>query len=559
MPNTPENNDPGAAHASTPQQPATTGTCPAHGGSLTSALSSPVAEDSKMSMGCPMRRHGFYPQDVVPPRSKYFDSGRFGRIFGELPPFAADTPQVRDGLLAIGAAGGIMDPKDKLTDPKLLITDANLQIDNPNNPRMPAGMTFLGQFLDHDMTFDPTSSLERQSDPEHIANFRTPTFGLDHLYGAGPAGSPHLYDQPPHGSGVKFLIEEIPDSGTPLRTDVPRNSQLVALIGDPRNDENLIISQLHLGFLRFHNAVVDYVQSQPGMAGSGADEIFAESQRIVRWHYQWIIVHEFLRLTCTQPVVDDVLTNGRKFYHWRNEPFIPVEFSVAAYRFGHSQVRPSYRANFSAGTGNTELFQFIFQAVANHSSPEKDDLSGSFRAPWRFIDWQTFFDFKDGKVRNNKKIDTKLSTPLFTLPGTVVQNPNPKTNPQSLAQRNLLRHLTFSLPSGQRVARAMKAKVPAIVELQEGDLIDLKPHGLHNRTPLWFYILKEAEVLAAGEHLGPVGGRIVAEVFIGLLQGDPYSYLSQDVDWTPFLPTIDPATTGSDFQMVDLLRFAGVA
>ena len=66
-------------------------------------------------------------------------------------------------------------------------------------------------------------------------------------------------------------------------------------------------------------------------------------------------------------------------------------------------------------------------------------------------------------------------------------------------------------------------------------------------------------MLAAGEHLGPVGGRIVAEVFIGLLQGDPYSYLSQDVDWTPFLPTIDPATTGSDFQMVDLLRFAGVA
>ena len=89
-----------------------------------------------------------------------------------------------------------MDPKDNLTDPKLLITDANLQIDNPNNPRMPAGMTFLGQFLDHDMTFDPTSSLERQSDPEHIANFRTPTFGLDHLYGAGPAGSPHLYGHP---------------------------------------------------------------------------------------------------------------------------------------------------------------------------------------------------------------------------------------------------------------------------------------------------------------------------------------------------------------------------
>lgn len=538
--------------------------CPAHNAGpapATAAIVSPAdlgsssadlgPGDGSGRGGCPMRRHGFHPSDVVPPRSKYFDSGRFGRIFGELPPFAADTPLVRDALLKIGAEGGIMDAKDDLTqDPKLLITDDNLQKNNPNNPTMGAGMTFLGQFLDHDMTFDPTSSLERQVDPEHIANFRTPTLALDNLYGAGPGGSPHLYEK---GIGPKFLIESIPGATSPVRFDLPRNSELIALIGDPRNDENLIVSQLHLGFLRFHNAVVEDLKA----GGMQDSDLFPEAQRIVRWHYQWIIVHEFLRLTCGQPVVDDVLNNGRKFYSWRNEPFIPVEFSVACYRFGHSQVRPSYRANFHGGTGNKELFQFIFKDVPDHSSPENDDLSGSARKKWRFIDWQTFFDFGDARMKNNKKIDSKLSSPLFKLPGTVVPTPDPRSNPRSLAQRNLLRHLTFSLPSGQRVYKAMKAKLPQLPELPEAALEDLKKHGLHNRTPLWFYILKEAEVLAAGEHLGPVGGRIVAEVFIGLLQGDNQSYLNQDPDWTPHLPRIGSRPVG-DYTIADLLNFAGV-
>ena len=235
-----------------------------------------------------------------------------------------------------------MDAQDDLSDPQALITNPALSANNPNNPQMTAGMTFLGQFIDHDITFDPTSSLERQVDPEQIANFRTPTLALDNVYGSGPMGSPHLYDQSSAGRGIKFLVEEIPGSGSPPRFDVPRNSQDTALIGDPRNDENLIVSQLHLAFLRFHNAAVDHVETELGMSGSPPDEVFNEAQRIVRWHYQWILIHEFLRLTCGEPVVDDVLNNGRKFYKWRHEPFVPVEFSVGTYRFGHSQVRPSY-------------------------------------------------------------------------------------------------------------------------------------------------------------------------------------------------------------------------
>jgi hypothetical protein len=496
-----------------------------------------------------MARHGIYPHDIIPPRSRYFDSGRFGRLFGNLPPFAADTPEIRAALLEIGKPGGIMDAKDKLSEgPVKLITEENLSKKNPNNLTLTAGFTFLGQFLDHDMTFDPTSSLERQVDPEHISNFRTPTLALDNIYGAGPGGSPHLYDQSAAGQGIKFLLEE---SGTPGKRDVPRNSQKVALIGDPRNDENLIVSQLQVAFLSFHNVVVDHVKAQIKL--TKPDRIFAEAQRLVRWHYQWIIVHEFLKKTCGAAVVDDVLANGRKFYKWHNEPFIPVEFSVAAYRFGHSQVRPSYRANFTGNPNGQPFFAMIFTPTPSDPM-DPDDLSGGCRSPRRFIDWPTFFDFGDGNVRPNKKIDSILSTALFKLPGSVVPNPDAKTNPASLAQRNLLRHLTFSLPSGQRVAQAMG--LPA---LRRSDLADLQPYGMDDRTPLWFYILREAAVLENGERLGPVGGRIVAEVFLGLIQGDGESYLSQDPDWQPSLPTIDPARTGDAFLIIDLLRFAGVA
>ena len=494
-----------------------------------------------------MAGHGVYPRDIVPPKSGYYDSGRFGRMFGNLPVFAADTPQTRQALLEIGEAGGIMDAADDLTkSPAELITDPALSAGNPNNPTLPAGFTFFGQFLDHDMTFDPTSSLERQVDPEQIANFRTPSLALDNVYGAGPNGSPHLYDRT--AGGITFLTEA---TGTAGKWDLPRNSQNCAIIGDPRNDENLVVSQFQLAFLRFHNAAVDHVRTEIGL--TDPDQVFAEAQRLVRWHYQWIVLHEFLAKTCSQSVVDDVLANGRRFYGWHNEPYVPVEFSVAAYRFGHSQVRPSYRANFTGNPGGQPFFAMIF-TPAPSSPTDPDDLSGGCRAPRRFIDWPTFFDFGDGNVRPNKKIDTKLSTALFHLPGSVVANPDPMRNPQSLAQRNLLRHLTFSLPSGQRVARAMSLPV-----LSANDLADLRPHGMDDRTPLWFYILREAEIVENGERLGPVGARIVAEVFVGLLEGDKFSYLSQDPDWEPSFPTIDPSRTGEDFRIVDMLRFAGVA
>ncbi len=188
------------------------------------------------------------------PRSRFYDRGRFGRLFGGLPPFAADTPLIREALAEIGAPGGPMDALDDLGDPVTLITDPAKSAHNANNPTMTAGFTFLGQFLDHDMTFDPTSSLARRQDPESIRNFRIPALDLDSVYGGGPVASPHLYDATVDNGQTTFLVEPNPGSDMvsidgSLRYDVPRNSQLTALTGDPRNDENLIISQLNLAFL----------------------------------------------------------------------------------------------------------------------------------------------------------------------------------------------------------------------------------------------------------------------------------------------------------------------
>jgi Animal haem peroxidase len=486
--------------------------------------------------------HGDADLGELTPQSVFYDQGRFGRLFPTLPPFAADTKLIRDALAELGAAGGPMDPGDDLSDPITLITDPAKSVHNPNNPTITAGFTFLGQFLDHDMTFDPTSSLARRQDPESIRNFRIPALDLDSVYGGGPGASPQLYDQTVDGGRTTLLTEEIPGSAavsidSATRLDLPRNSQHVAITGDPRNDENLIVSQLHLAVMRFHNRVVADVTAELG-AGYTPQEIFAEAQRVVRWHYQWLILHDFLPKTVGQAMVDDVLTGGPKHFKWRNDPFIPVEFSVAAYRFGHSQIRPSYRANF--GTSATDPSQQFFALFIDPTATDPADLRGGRRAPRRFIDWQTFFDFGDGRVRPNKRVDTKLSTVLFNLLG------QPEGEPTSLATRNLLRNLTMKVPSGQRVAQAMQ-----LPELAPADIDDLQPFQLHKRTPLWFYVLREAEVTADGEHLGPVGGRIVAEVIIGLIRGDRQSYLRQDPDWTP--------TYGSagSFTMVDLLSAAG--
>jgi len=471
---------------------------------------------------------------------------RFGRLFPHLPPFAEVSDSVVQALLEIGRPGGMMDAKDALErGPADLILDPALSANNPNNPTHTAGTTFFGQFMDHDMTFDAGSALGVPADPNRSRNSRVPVFDLDSVYGKGPIASLQLYDP---RDRVKLRIE----SGG-LFEDVPRNSDNTAIIADPRNDENMVISGLQAAFIKFHNRAVDHIRSHANVhTAFGHEYVFEQARRLTTWHYQWMIVHEFLPLFVGQATVKDILENGRRFYRPdEGEGFIPVEFSGAAYRFGHSMARPSYRANLHGDNGQP-FFAFLF-APDQVGLPDPGDLSGGTRAPRRFIGWQTFFDFGDGEVKPNKRIDTALSTPLFNLPlGTIAGFT--LGSPTSLAQRSLLRHLTWSLPSGQSIAREMRAPALSATDLQDLQGLGV---GFERSTPLFYYVLREAQLMASGLTLGPVGGRIVGEVILGLLETDPDSYLAARRSWRPTLPTRSGPVTG-DFRMIDFLTFARV-
>jgi Animal haem peroxidase len=479
---------------------------------------------------------------------------KFGRMFTGLAPFFEQpSAALNAALLEIGKPGGILDARDDLTaGPAALIADAALSANNPNNATHAAGATFMGQFMDHDLTFDLASALGEPTEPEDSPNARTPAFDLDSVYGGGPVKSAHLYGY--RGSAIKFKIE----SGGQFE-DLPRTGDNRAIIADPRNDENLIIAGLQAAFLLFHNRAVDEVTARH--PNWHPEKVFENAQRLTRWHYQWIVVHEFLPAFVGQELADEILRYGRKFYRPRTA-FIPIEFQGAAYRFGHSMVRPSYRANL-AGDNGAPFFAMIFDPAGEGQS-DPVDLRGNARAPRRFVGWQTFFDFGaiprpsgagvlGDDVRPNKRIDTRLSTPLFNLPLQTIAGGVPGT-PQSLAQRNLLRQVTWSMPSGQAIALDIEAEPLASSELSE-----LSAYGfnLDRSTPLWYYILKEAELRAGGLTLGPVGGRICGEVIAGLLELDPESYLARSPLWKPTLPQIGGGATG-EFRMIDFLAYAGV-
>jgi hypothetical protein len=476
---------------------------------------------------------------INPPKSQFHSRGRFGRLFPELPAFADDTPVIRDALSRLGERGGLMDANDPRGPGQPPLPTPPPPNVNEDNTTISAGFTFFGQFVDHDMTFDPTSILERQNDPEAIENFRTPSLELDNVYGSGPRVSRHLYDVT---DPAKFLIERTGGPGS--ADDMPRNSQQTALIADPRNDENTIVSQLHVAMLKFHNAVVDRVRAK----GTPEAQVFEQAQRMVRWHYQWIILNEFLPKTVGADVVQKVLNAnpGQRIFKWKNEPFIPVEFSVAAYRFGHSQVRPGYRLNGVAPGG---FAAGIFNSALDPTAADPNDLRGGKRAERRFVEWDLFFDIAGTTRRQlSKEIDTKISSPLHDL---IVGAPGQVTgNPLSLAQRNLLRGLALGVPSGQAMARHIGVKVLTPAQLNELRQFNV---GFETSTPAWYYILKEAEVMKNGTQLGPLGGRIVAEVIIGVLQGDRFSFLNANPNWRPEL-----GNDKGQFFMGDLLRIAGV-
>jgi len=395
------------------------------------------------------------------------------------------------------------------------------------NDDIPAGFTYLGQFIDHDLTFDPTPIADRQHDPRGLLNFRTPRLDLDSVYGLGPVVQPYLYDWDAEPPGTRLLVGGSPRDGV---EDLPRNDQNRAVIGDPRNDENLIVAQLHLLFIRFHNAVVDHLAAGRTPAGKR----FEEARQIVCRHYQWIIVHDFLPAVLGKGMAETVLAR-REFFKWRDQPFIPLEFSGAAYRFGHSMVRDRYGLKRLPATG-TGPPTTPFGDLAGHSALTHAHV----------IDWERFFDL--GTPRGPQPsfaIDTVLAPPLFELP----------EDEPMLARRNLLRGRKLGLPSGQDVADALGAAVLEPEELEIDERLGRRSRDVLLRsTPLWYYVLCEAENRESGKHLGPVGGRVVGEVLAGLLHGDADSYVNAEPAWEP-----EQLGTKKPFTMAELIGFAQAA
>jgi hypothetical protein len=505
------------------------------------------------------------PEDVI--------SGRFTRLFPRLKSACFDEAD----LLRLAEA--MTADQEERPSPEAA-RDPEQERDPEEDPEITAAYTYLGQFFDHDVTFDQTSHLREFLNPGQInrlVDFRTPRLDLDSVYGRGPGEQPFMYELDERDRIHMLLGERM--SGNPYdpySRQVPRGPNGRALIGDPRNDENRIVAQLHAVFLRFHNQVAKHL---------GENASFDEVRQQVRWHYQWVLVTDYLRTVINNETYTSVFPNPHQpVFRVRKLQdglrLMPVEFSAAAFRFGHAMIRPIYRLN------TTIERRPIFSGDIHDGVPADDaaDLGGFRPIPsdWA-IDWQFFIDFEHGanpaenaplydrivrKPQMAYKIDTSLVSPLRHLPHRIAFDPS------MLALRNLQRGATtFGLPSGQAVADRLGEKPiedeKLVIGKATADDPKKKPlveisEGFAGKAPLWAYILSEAQVTSwdrAGPgmakddipvKLGPVGGRIVAEVFAALLCGDPTSYLRRENAFRP----IPEFTRDDKFGLAELINVA---
>jgi hypothetical protein len=403
----------------------------------------------------------------------------YARMFPELPSFQADE----EFLHALGRAGGLCDCGDGDDTPDSLADTA-------------AGWPIFGQFVAHDITAD-RSRLRAHADTAELHNARSPKLNLETLYGDGPTGHPFLYQR---DDPAKFLLG--PDGA-----DIQRNAEGTAVIGDPRNDSHMLISQLHLAVLKAHNAFVDDAR----LAGVSSDHVFDEAARQLRWHYQWIVLNEFLPALVGPTLADQVLREGPQYFRPGHDVFLPLEFADAAYRYGHSQIRHCYQLN-----GQSDPVRLF------------PDLLG-FRAVPRqhMVDWKFFFDAPGAEpAQRAKKIDGKLVKALIELPVAVTGETEIEAY-HSLAVRDLQRGQGVGLPSGEVVARHLG------IDPLTADEVGIASTGWRGDTPLWYYILREADVCEGGHRVGPVGGRIIAEVLIGLVDADVSSFRRSRQEWRP--------------------------
>jgi hypothetical protein len=424
---------------------------------------------------------------------------------------------------------------------------------------IPAAYTYFGQFIDHDITLeagsdqfpvkitDPNLAPVTVAQATALKNLRTATLDLDSVYGfpnpvpADPADPQKLkvgrvttFPVRPPG---KDDFNDVPRKGFSNDEETDREAE----IGDARNDENLIIAQLQVAFLRAHNALVDQKKKS-----------FDEARKLLQRHYQWLVVHDFLPRICDPKVVAAKIKFNR-FYTPKDAAFfMPFEFTVAAYRFGHSMIRARYDHNMNFPTATLAQL-FTFTALSGQLAPGPLPVGlGSPTLPENWIiQWERFLGKKPANVA--RAIDTKLVEPIFELRG-LLGDILPGIQAR-LAVRNLLRGYLLRMPTGQAVAKKMKVKALSASDIlkfagSDGQRTVLQDSGFHKRTPLWYYILVEAAATKKG-HLGVVGSTIVAEVLIGLARRSENSFFDV-IGWKPTL-----GKKKGIFTLEDLIRLSG--
>jgi nucleoid-associated protein YgaU len=426
--------------------------------------------------------------------------------------------------------------------------------------RVPAIYTYFGQFVDHDITFEQSSfTMAKLLAPglapmpvaqirDDLKNTRTASLELDSLYGGAAARDPAnqakmLIGKVTRLNGTSVPLKRPPGKGDD--NDLPRAGRSPgnperdreARIGDPRNDENLIVAQLHLAFLKAHNRLVDQGRS------------FEEARRLVRQHYQHIVLQDFLKRVADPAIADAVIGGGNRFYDALGEPFfLPLEFTVAGFRFGHTMIRDTYDFNLNFTDASLGLL-FTFTALSGELG-DFDTLPDNW-----IIQWERFIAPGGGKNKA-RKFDTKLSTGLFQLQ-TVTGEVEQPADAANLAVRNLLRGYGLRMPTGQAMAARLGLPVLTPAQLEAAAASErqaqvLKASGFLERTPLWYYLLAESRH-QGGQRLGPVASTLVAEVLVGLVRRSHDSILAAP-GWVPSLPSTKPGR----FELADLLRFAKV-
>ena len=422
--------------------------------------------------------------------------------------------------------------------------------------KMPAGYTYLGQFIDHDITFlssndrNPTGQLPSR-DP---FNKITPALDLSCVYGNGFTDMSIPVNRE---TGEMELAPVQKDNGLVLvdkLADLPRDSRKKALIGDSRNDENLIVAQLHVAFLRFHNELVEQLED---IRATGQEKYNAARECAIEV-YTRVVKQDFLERLLDKKVFQHYFSGeGRLPNHWwlKDEASIPLEFSGAAYRFGHSLVRDIYIINRYHGSPNLATVDRLMRMTGHGALAGYDHLPDS-----HVVDWEEFFDL-------DLTAGKKPTEAMGIRPRVKVEIPNMDWPSNRLAIRNLLRGRELGLPSAQEMIQQLSSVLPAdlnvlLSPLPKSDILTalneltgfVNAEQLATHTPLWYYVLLESSLRKqhSRKKLGVLGSVIVAETFANIINYKPQPSQSGQQDK---LNRVLKRATYHIQNMSDLIRF----